>query len=360
MEQPREPAGQPEGGQFAGEEGASVPETEPAPQAAAGEKPAPAEPEATAAGEKPAPEAVSDKVGVAVEPTPTPGVVKIPLSDNHPLRSRGFTEWETAPELETETRGMLSAVERQADSQARANEIAERNMVLEARLRAQQGEMPYRPTPEWDHIIDDLTKTYSPEVGAAVRQGLEDSNTQHLAQTDQQAATMVAEGRIAQMFVGNVKSEAASRLPVWAKHGELVPNVSKLIDQYSQHVDARNVTLSQEGQSMVAPNSQEFFQWLAPLYANDPRVQQSFKDEQNRVREEDAQRIRAEERSKLAQSEKERLTAAAVRHGQRPPSTSSHSSSGNTAAPNDSQAVVTGPNRRTAIRRSIAQRYSSR
>ena len=361
MEQPREDAGRPEGGQFkTEEEGGEAPETEPATEAATED--VPAEPEATAAEELPAPVAVSDDEGAA-EPTPAPGTVKIPLSVHHPLRARGFTEWEASPELESETRGMLNAMERQANAQAKADEVSEQNLILEARLKAQQGEMPYNKTPEDEFLLGEIREKYSPEKAAQYEAALESLNTQHMHQAEQQAAQMVAERRIASVFIGNVQAEAAKRLPVWEANGEMVANVGKLLNQYGEHVDSRNETLGQQGRAIMPPNAQEFFQWIAPVYANDPRVQQGFKDEAARERKAAEERIRAEERTKFAKAEKEKLTEAVERHGQRPPSTSSHSSSGNTAAVDADEArqeARSGPNRRTAIRRSIAQRYGNR
>ena len=138
-------------------------------------------------------------------------------------------------------------------------------------------------------------------------------------------------------------------------------NVGRLLDQYGEHVDARNKTLSEQGKQLIQPTAPEFFQWIAPVYVNDPRVQQTVKDEQARQRKTEEERIRAEERAKFAQAEKEKLAEAAQRHSGRPPSTSSHSSSGNIAALTEEQrTVMTGANRRTAIRKGIAQRYGNR
>ena len=71
----------------------------------------------------------------------------------------------------------------------------------------------------------------------------------------------------------------------------------------------------------MPPTAQEFFQWIAPIYANDPRVQQGFKDEQERNRKASEEKIRAEERGKFEKAEKEKLTESAERHATRPPST---------------------------------------
>ena len=155
----------------------------------------------------------------------------------------------------------------------------------------------------------------------------------------------------------------AQRLPVWEASGDIVGNVGRLLDQYGEHVDSRNEVLGKEGRQIMPPTAQEFFQWIAPVYANDPRVQQGFKDQQERDRKASEERIRAEERTKFAEAEKEKLTESAERHATRPPSTSSHSSSGNTAGVDADEAqrkARTGSNRRTAIRKDIGKRYADR
>lgn len=358
LEQPREDAGTPEGGEFKTE--AEAPETEPTAEAATDE--VPAEPEATAA-ELPAPVAVSDEKDVAADPAPTPETVMIPLSENHPFRSRGITEWATSPELETETRGMLNAVERQSGAQATADDLREQNMMLEARLKAQQGEMPYQKSPEDEFLLQEIREKYSPEKAAQVEAAFESLNTQHMHQAEQQATQMVAERRIASAFIANVKTEAAQRLPVWETSGEIVGHVGRLLDQYGEHVDSRNEVLGKEGRQIMPPTAQEFFQWIAPVYANDPRVQQGFKDEQTRNQKASEERIRAEERATFAKAETAKLAEAATRHGTRPPSTSSHSSSGTVAGVEADEArrtAHTGSNRRTATRKNIAARYAGR
>ncbi len=355
MEQPREEAGKPEGGEFKAE----APETEPAAEAATDK--VPAEPEAAAA-ELPAPVSVSEEKDVAEE-SPTPKTVMIPLSENHPFRSRGITEWATSPELETETRGMLNAVERQSGAQATADDLREQNMMLEARLKAQQGEMPYNKTPEDEFLLKEISEKYSPEKAAQVEAAFESLNTQHMHQAEQQATQMVAERRIASAFIANVKTEAAQRLPVWETSGEIVGHVGRLLDEYGEHVDSRNEVLGKEGRQIMPPTAQEFFQWIAPVYANDPRVQQGFKDEQARNQKASEERIRAEERATFAKAETEKLAEAATRHSTRPPSTSSHSSSGTVAGADADEAqrkARTGSNRRTAIRKDIGQRYAGR
>lgn len=353
--QPREPAGergpegQPKGGQFTKEGGAEPP--------AAGQEP-PAPTPATAAAE-PAPGAAPQTEAAPATPAHAAKTVKIPIADGHPFRARGITEWEVPVEQEREQRAMLNSVAERAQLREELRQQRAQQAVLEARLKVQQGELPYRPSAEADFLLKEIGEKYSPEMAALVRQGLESLNTQALRDAEAGALRMEQERAVSEQFVGEVAQEASRRFPVWAETGQLDGQMTHLLGQYGVHVDRRNADRQRSGLAPIKPSAAEFFPWAAQAYLATPAVQQSMKLAVERERRSHEEQIRAEERERIKAEEQRRLEAAATRHGARPPSLPAVGSAGAAVDPDagDTRKLAQSPSRKKLIRQAIGERF---
>lgn len=365
LEQPRKDAGTPEGGQFTkeGEEEESAAQPEAAEQAEVAAESvedvtpdAPTEPEAAApAGEKdtaqaPAEEASTQQTSAAGD-KPAPGVVMIPLAEDHPYRRRGITEWPSAPHLERETRGMLNAV-------AERGRLVEEQEILKARLKAQQSDLPYQPTPRMETLLADIEKQYSPEEAALMRRALDSLNERELTRAEMEARQAVAERHEAERLVASVQEQAAARFPVWAKQGVLDRYMVSALNRYGEHLTAENRIRAEHGREPLRASRDHFFQWAGPKYAADPAVVADYQARQQADTDKQRKRIRAEEQERLAAEERKRLEQAAERHSSLPPATSGVSSAGSTADVAEQGAAQ--PRTRKERRQAIHQRYAGR
>lgn len=338
--QPRVDAGTPEGGRFTKDQPALEP---PAESEVAATK-APTEP-LTAAADAPAVDS-SDEPDAAASDAPAGEFVTIPLADDHPWRARGKTEVRVPADLEREMRQAVNTPMRAQE----VTRLQEQNALLEARLAALNGEMPapFQTDPKLQHLLNDIGETYDADTRALIEAGLKAMQQRHVDSQVQQA--MTSHG-----FIAAVRAKAAERLPVWAEAGE-THRLDQLMYEYVKRVDARNAQLAQSGRRLMAPNEGEFYDWIAGVYAQDPRVAQRRRAEADAQAAAERERIRAEERKALEAAEAEKLREAADRHAQRPPSPTSRVSETTTPrrdTPEVPEDVRRQPNRRALLRRQL-------
>lgn len=355
-EQPREPAGKPEGGQFTSEQ---AKEAEPATEVVTDE--VPTEPvQAAETAKVPALPGPTDEQADA-HVAPAPSLVKIPLRDDDPLRSRGMTEIEVPAQFEREYRNLLNRANRSIE----ADRLAEQNRILEAKLEALSGDMPAQLNdPTLQHLLTDIEQSYSPKEAELIKRALHALNNEALHKVEAEAAHEARLHQAGREFVYDVQRDQDARFPVWAQTGELRYRVSDLLLEYGNNVERRNQDRQAQGLPPILPTAQEFWPWAGRAYVADPRVKQAFEAKQKAEREREAERIRAEERKRIAEEEKQKLQEAAGRHAAVPPGTGSHKTTGNAIAAEADEArrdaLRSQGSRKRAVAKAIRDRYAER
>jgi len=356
--QPREPAGIPEGGQFAaqpGEEEQATSEPEVVAEA-------PTEPE-TVAAQAPTVDATDDATSAAE--VPDANVVKIPLPENHPFRARGITEWDAPAARESEVRGMLNAVAERAQLREQTRQLEEQVAALQARTQVYADGLPAARTPELEFLLNEVGEKYSPETKALLEQSLDALNQQAVSKSVAEATEARYWDNVGRTFVQQVESVVDQHLPVWAQSGELAGQLRPMLDRYGASIEQENAHRRSRGQPPKLPNVQEFMRTVvAPVYANDPKVRQAQAAQQQSKIEAAAAQARADARKEFEAKEREKLTAAAQRHASLPPGTGTHSSTGN-VMPDAAQearetALRSHGNRKTMLKRAIRDRFGGR
>lgn len=361
MEQPREEAGAtteegtPAGGRFKTEQTEQQAEAPAGTEEAAAEA-APSEPEGAAA-EAPAP-ASSAEAAAEGESSAQPETVIIPLEEDHPYRSRGFTEWEAPADREQEVRGMLNAVKERAQLRQQLDDQRAQQRILEARLEAQRTGLPYQATPEQEAMLADIERAYGKEHAELLRQGLGALNEQTLWGAEEQARVSIREERVSNQFVETVKGQWDRRFPVWAEQGVSLRYLGSALTRFGHELDQQNAVRMQQGLAPLDPDVTTFFNWAASKYAADPTVQARMRTQREQQRESDREQIRAEEQQRLAEEERKRLEAAGNRHASLPPATSGVSTGASTR-----QTMEAGEQRplsRRERRAALKERYGGR
>lgn len=361
MEQPREEPGTTtdEGASAGGRFKADTEDAEGSAKSEAIAEPEP-EPEA-AAGDEPPAEASAQEDSETGAPEPPSGTdtVRIPLPEDHPYRARGITEWEAPKERETEVRGMLNAVAERHQLRQQLEREREQAAVLQARLKASESDLPYKPTPRLEHLLSDIEQNYSPEEAELIKRGLDSLNERTLTSAEMQARQQVIERRQGEEFYTGVHSEAAQRFPEWASRGVLTRYMDSAIRQWGRIVDAENAKRAQQGHRPMGLDQAEFFRWASQKYVADPGVVSTMQARQQSEREAEREKIRAEERSSLEAAERKKLAEAAERHNTLPPATSGVASSGKVSDQVEA-AEARDPKTRSERRRAIRERYAGR
>lgn len=359
LSQPREEAGkatqegEPAGGRFkkeGGEEAAAAPAPEAQPRA---------ESQADAGAKPPATEASATPDGAAPGKEPVPdGMVRIPLPEDHPWRQRGHTYWDAPKHLENETRAAVNAVAERHQLRQQLERQAEERAILEARIKARESDLPFKPDPRMEHLLKDIERNYSAEEAELIRRGLDSLNETTLTRAELRARQEIVEQRQGREFYESVHAEAARRFPVWAEQGVVKRYMDSAVRQWGRIVDANNAQRAHQGLEPIGLNTEDFFRWAATKYASEPAVLAAMRAKQEQERETERERIRREERERIQAEERQKLEEAAGRHRTLPPSTPGAVSAGRVA--DTVTAAEDQPKTRTERRRAIAERYAGR
>lgn len=307
--QPREEAGQPEGGQFKteepeGEPPAAVVEATEVPT----ETPAAATSEAVAADsqvETPAADASGDWVD-------------IPLPDGHPLRDRGQTQIRAWKEQEAEVRNGINAAVKLRETQ-RELEIERRDRtMLEARTKALGGDgLNHEADPRYQALLQQVrdAKGFGDEMADELISGMDAKRELAQVRAEQQASIDLHTQKTTDEFADATYARAQEVFGVWRDSGELDMRVVPLMKEYVLRVD--NLNTSDGGRRV--PNVDEFFHYARRAYGSDPRVAAAVKQLQEGDKTREIEKIRHEERVRLTAEHAKDAAAAATRHATRPP-----------------------------------------
>ena len=366
-EQPREPAGTPEGGQFVTDQAEAPVEQETQPEAVVEETPVDegiALTDLTVAPEVPG--EVAPDADTAVAEAPAAGTVTIPLPEGHPWRDRGETELRDIPaEQEEFVRAGINA----AMQNRELKKAEERNALLEARLKALQGDLPaqFERDPKLSRLLTDISETYDAETAELVKAGFLALQNEEVSKVEAQTMAEFETRQYADSVRRTVFSEAPTHFPVWAQNpAELHAHLERLVPEYGDLVDARNRMYASQNRPPMRPTAQEFAAWVkANAYANDPRVKAQATAASRAAEQKREDEIRREVQAERDKAEAERLQDAAARHRSRPPSTPVTTTAGQTIPAEADDALrrheaARSPNRKRMIRQQIREEYGRR
>lgn len=274
-----------------------------------------------AAGEPAATETAAAPAAPADTPAPDPaaelgspaeGFVRIPLSPDHPLASKGAKFLDAPADQEQYFRWAVNnAVRREqvvqweqhaAKLEARANELAARERALAAELRAVRefGERAVSD-PVMSHMLKDLETTYGPEAAAALRRGLlaeqvQPKVEQYRAEIETAEADAYAE-RVANTFVSTAYQQAVEHFPLFTP-----AEFDHAVATYGHLMEVRGKD---------TPDVNEFLQHAAGLYMTKPEVQAELTRRREAELAQAAEKARLAEAERLKKEEADRIRAAA-------------------------------------------------
>lgn len=352
MEQPREDAGKPEGGQFKKDqekqaESSEEPDAQPEVAAESATEPKASADTAADAGSK------KDETPAAPE-VADDGLVEIPIPDGHPLRDQGKTSLRVPADTERDIRTTLNAAVRSRELDA----VQQEKALLEARLTALQGSAP---DPTTDPTIQELLRQiedaegFGPELRAKVEAAFQAQRQLKVHESERGAMQKVWEQRLVSDWGAEVDTEAPQMLDVWAESGELGMRLQNLKLEYLRKLDAYNQGRT-EGTPPAQPTKDHFFKWVGQAYKADPRVTAKIEAMRKAEREAEREKLRSEVRAEEKRREEEKRKEAEARHDTRPPVSSSVTTNAPTPAEEGMPEGVRSPNRRKTLRQRARER----
>lgn len=252
------------------------------------------------------------------------GRVRIDLPADHPLRDEGQTHIEVSPDNERTMRAALNQWTRRSELEEAKKQVAQERqlrMQVMAEIEATKAKQTQGQVPHLEHFLADLREAYGeqPELVKAIEQGLQANEKQKEQQYRQQAVQRIQMQQEATQFGRTIEASAPAEYPMWAQTGELRTRINQALIHYGDFVDARNEKLAQAGRPLSRVDKAEFDSWLRLQYQQDPRVQKTVREFQNKRRASLEQNIREEERTRLLEEQQKKAAEVQSRHGRRPP-----------------------------------------